>query len=114
MSRDATAGYESGELCESGDEGAGEGQAVLDVDDQPRTVPPHEGERLRVHAHATAAADHPDAVQDLVKPKQGKPADPSQSVLASLAGLDKGALHAAQLAIFTPAVQDTIVLNQIK
>lgn len=54
------------------------------------------------------------AVQDIVKPPQGAPVGPSQSVLASLAGFDKGALHAAQLAIFTPAVQDTIVLNQIK
>jgi predicted phage baseplate assembly protein len=55
-----------------------------------------------------------DAVQKLVKPQQGKPADPSQSVLPGLAAVDKGVVQAAQLAIFTPAVQDTIVLNQIK
>ena len=54
------------------------------------------------------------AVQNLVKPPQGAPVGPSQSVLPVLADFDKGALHAAQLAIFTPAVQDTIVLNQIK
>jgi predicted phage baseplate assembly protein len=55
-----------------------------------------------------------EAVQKIVTTQQGKPVEPAQTVMSSLAGFDKGALHAAQLAIFTPAVQDTIVLNQIK
>ncbi len=38
---------------------------------------------------------------------------PSQSVLAGIAGIDNGALRAAQLAIFTASVPDTVVLNQI-
>jgi len=54
------------------------------------------------------------AVQNLVKPPQGAAVGPSQSVLPGLADFDKGALRAAQSAIFTPALQDPIVLNQIK
>jgi hypothetical protein len=53
------------------------------------------------------------AVQQIVKPQAGT-IGPSQTVMASLADFEQGVLHAAQLAIFTPEVQDTIVLNQIK
>ncbi len=38
---------------------------------------------------------------------------PQQRVDVNVAGRDKGGIHPAQLAIFTPAVPDTIVLNQI-
>lgn len=45
---------------------------------------------------------------------QQKTSTPSQSVLAGLAGFENGALVAAQLAIFSSNVPDTIVLNKIK
>jgi hypothetical protein len=38
---------------------------------------------------------------------------PSQGVIANVAGFEKGTLRPAQLAIFTAAVPDTIILNQI-
>ena len=41
-------------------------------------------------------------------------AGPSQTVMAGLAAFEDDALSAAQLAIFTPTVPDTVVLNQIK
>jgi predicted phage baseplate assembly protein len=41
-------------------------------------------------------------------------AGPSQTVPAGLAAFEDDALSAAQLAIFTPTVPDTVVLNQIK
>ena len=39
---------------------------------------------------------------------------PPQAVAAALAGADMGTIRPAQLAIFTPAVPDTIVLNQLQ
>ena len=59
-------------------------------------------------------------VQGIVGPvaggsaKQGDAAKTSQIVGAGLADHEGGALRPAQLAIFTPAVPDTMVLNQIK
>jgi hypothetical protein len=49
-----------------GGEGAGERQAVLDVDDEGGAVPPHVGQGSRVDAHAAAVAHHPDAVHLLL------------------------------------------------
>jgi predicted phage baseplate assembly protein len=54
------------------------------------------------------------AVQDIVTPPAGPAAGPSQAVSAGLASYEGKNLSPAQLAVFTPAVQDTIVLNQIK
>lgn len=42
------------------------------------------------------------------------PTGPAETVISNLADFTDGVLHPAQLAIFTPTVQDTIVLNQIK
>jgi hypothetical protein len=50
-------------------------------------------------------------VQDLTAPAT---VGPERAVIADLAGIDAGVLHPAQLAIFTPAVPDLLVLNQIK
>jgi predicted phage baseplate assembly protein len=89
-----------------------EGVAYVDVDafgGVPERFTDENGQRQLLTLGKLA-----DAVQAIARPPQGAPVGPSQSVLPSLAGFDKGALHAAQLAIFTPAVQDTIVLNQIK
>jgi len=88
-----------------------EGVAYVDVDafgGVPEKTTDANGERQLQTLPQLAKA-----VQDIVKPK-GATVGPLQSVPALLAGFDKGALHAAQLAIFTAAVQDTIVLNQIK
>ena len=52
-------------------------------------------------------------VQQIVNPPDGA-VDSSQAVTASLADFENGVLHPAQLAILTPAIPDTIVLNQIK
>lgn len=54
-------------------------------------------------------------VQEIVNapstfPKAARPLD---RVNADIAGVEKGVLHPAQLAIFTPAVPDTLILNQI-
>lgn len=38
---------------------------------------------------------------------------PPRAISAAVAGMEKGAIRPAQLAIFTPAVPDTIALNQI-
>ncbi|HEX5965765.1 MAG TPA: putative baseplate assembly protein, partial [Pyrinomonadaceae bacterium] len=53
------------------------------------------------------------AVQALVTPPLGS-SGPSPTVMAGLAAFEDDALSAAQLAIFTPTVPDTVVLNQIK
>lgn len=42
-----------------------------------------------------------------------RPPGPPRAVTAVAAGFEKGAIRPAQLAIFTPAVSDTIALNQI-
>ena len=47
-------------------------------------------------------------------PAQRQAQGATQAVIANVADFEKGVLRPAQLAIFTPAVQDTIVLNQIK
>jgi predicted phage baseplate assembly protein len=52
-------------------------------------------------------------VQQIANPPDGA-VDSSQAVTASLADFENGVLHPAQLAVFTPAIPDTIVLNQIK
>jgi len=46
--------------------------------------------------------------------KGARPSGPAQQVTARPAGLEQGTLRAAQLAYFSPAVPDTIVLNQIQ
>lgn len=53
------------------------------------------------------------SVQETVTPAVGS-VGPSQTVMAGLAAFEDDALSAAQLAIFTPSVPDTVVLNQIK
>jgi hypothetical protein len=50
-----------------------------------------------------------DAVQNIIKQPS-----PGSRVEANLASFEGGALHPAQLAIFTDAVPDTLILNQIK
>jgi hypothetical protein len=45
---------------------------------------------------------------------QTKTSTPVQAVTAGVAKIEGGTLITAQLAIFTPTVPDTIVLNQIK
>lgn len=54
-----------------------------------------------------------ESVQEIVTPPAGA-VGPSQMVTTKLADFEKGAVRPAQLAIFTPEVPDTIVLNQIK
>ncbi len=54
------------------------------------------------------------AMQSIVTPPAGSATGPSQTVTAGLAIFAGRNLRPAQLAIFTPAVPDTIVLNQIK
>ena len=39
---------------------------------------------------------------------------PASRVNANLADLENGVMHPAQLAIFTDAVPETLILNQIK
>lgn len=55
-----------------------------------------------------------ETVQKIVSPAAKAAGGLSQFVPASLADVDGKAVKPAQLAIFTPAIQDTIVLNQIK
>jgi hypothetical protein len=50
-----------------------------------------------------------DAVQEIVNRSS-----PASRVDANLADLENGVMHPAQLAIFTEAVPDTLILNQIK
>lgn len=90
-----------------------EGVAYVDVDafgglPEKRT----ENGKRRLQTIEELAA----AVQEIVDPtlQPAGSVNPSQAVTARLADFEGGALHPAQLAIFTPAVQDTIVLNQIK
>jgi Baseplate J-like protein len=45
--------------------------------------------------------------------REKKPALPARRVDAAVADFAEGILHPAQLAIFTPAVPDTLILNQI-
>jgi hypothetical protein len=63
------------------------------------------------------------AVQQIVSPRQAlilkKYASPQESIAAprvevNLADFEGGALRPAQLAIFTDAVPDTLILNQIQ
>ena len=89
-----------------------EGVAYVDVDafgGIPEKVTGDDGTRRLQDLKGLA-----DDVQDVVSPPAGSPPGPKQAVPAGLAGFEEGALSAAQLAIFTPYVQDTIVLNQIK
>lgn len=53
-----------------------------------------------------------EAVQKIVNPRQFP--GPAPHVDANLADFEGGAIRPAQLAIFTDAVQDTLILNQIK
>jgi predicted phage baseplate assembly protein len=53
---------------------------------------------------------------DIVAPeliREKKPGLPARRVDAAVADFTEGSLHPAQLAIFTPAVPDTLILNQI-
>ncbi|HKA20510.1 MAG TPA: putative baseplate assembly protein [Blastocatellia bacterium] len=88
-----------------------EGVAYVDVDafgGVPEKVTDQSGNR-----QLQSLDDLAEAVQKIVTPPAGS-VGPLQSVMAKLADFEGGALHPAQLAIFTPGVQDTIVLNQIK
>lgn len=88
-----------------------EGVAYVDVDafgGVPEKVTDQNGTRRLQTLEELAAT-----VQEIVTPPAGSPG-PSHAVTSSLAGFEGGALSPAQLAIFTPSVQDTIVLNQIK
>ncbi|MGH9882394.1 MAG: putative baseplate assembly protein, partial [Pyrinomonadaceae bacterium] len=88
-----------------------EGVAYVDVDSfggVPEKVTDQNGKRRLQTLEELATA-----VQQIVTPPAGS-VGPSQTVMAKLADFEGGALRPAQLAIFTPAVQDTIVLNQIK
>lgn len=87
------------------------GVAYVDVDafgGVPEKVTDQNGTRRLQTLEELAAT-----VQQIVTPPAGS-SGPSQAVMAGLADFENGALHPAQLAIFTPTVQDTIVLNQIK
>ena len=53
-----------------------------------------------------------EAVQQIVNPREFP--GPAPRVAANLADFEAGAVRPAQLAIFTDAVQDTLILNQIK
>lgn len=54
------------------------------------------------------------AVDDIVDPTRvGRPAGPAERVDANVAAFEQGSLRPAQLAIFTPDVPDTLILNQI-
>jgi hypothetical protein len=88
-----------------------EGVAWVDVDSfggVPEKVTDPDGTRRLQLPEELAKA-----VRDIVKPLAGSDA-PGQAVMAGLAGFEGGALSPAQLAIFTPSVPDTVVLNQIK
>lgn len=57
-------------------------------------------------------------VQEIIAPKEDREGDlppvvPAPRVEAGVAAFEKGVLHPAQLAIFTPSVPDTLILNQI-
>ena len=89
-----------------------EGVAYVDVDafgGIPEKVTDQQDGTRRLQTLDELAA----SVQKIVTPPAGS-TGPSQAVRAGLADFEDGTLHPAQLAIFTPAVQDTIVLNQIK
>lgn len=59
-----------------------------------------------------------EAVQEIIAPKEDPeggppPVVPALRVEAGVAAFEKGVLQPAQLAIFTPSVPDTLILNQI-
>jgi predicted phage baseplate assembly protein len=59
-----------------------------------------------------------EAVQEIIAPKEDRkngppPVVPAPRVEAGLAAFESGVLRPAQLAIFTPSVPDTLILNQI-
>lgn len=59
-----------------------------------------------------------ETVQEIIAPKEDReggppPVVPAPRVEAGVAAFEKGALRPAQLAIFTPSVPDTLILNQI-
>lgn len=91
-----------------------EGVAYVDVDAfggiHEKVGDPNGTRRLQTLEELAAT------VQEIVNPAlpAAGSVTASQVVPASLADYEKGVLHPAQLAIFTPALPDTIVLNQIK
>lgn len=85
-----------------------EGVAYVDVDafgGVPEKITDQNGTRRLQTLEELAAT-----VQQIAAGPDG----PSQAVTSGLAGFEAGALSPAQLAIFTPSVKDTVVLNQIK
>jgi hypothetical protein len=53
------------------------------------------------------------AVSDILKPPRSVPPAPAPWVDANLADHEQGGIRPAQLAIFTPTVPDTLILNPI-
>ncbi len=74
---------------------------------------PQGGDLIRLNRLLLESA-YPEIAKSPAKPQKPQPAGPVQRVEVNLADFEKGALRPAQLAIFTPAVPDTIVLNQTK
>jgi predicted phage baseplate assembly protein len=90
-----------------------EGVAYVDVDafgGVPEKVTGADGKRRLQTMEEISAT----VVKIAAGSSQANSSTPSQSVPAGLADYDNGALRAAQLAIFTASVPDTIVLNQIQ
>jgi len=92
-----------------------EGVAWVDVDafgGLPEKTADADGTRRLLTLDELAAA-----VQQITQAgnpaKNQAPAGPAQRVAANAAGFENGALRPAQLAIFSAAVPDTIILNQI-
>jgi predicted phage baseplate assembly protein len=54
-----------------------------------------------------------DAVKSILNPPPNAPPAPAPRVDANLADVEQGGIRPAQLAIFTPAVPDTLILNPI-
>lgn len=69
--------------------------------------------RAVAHMQQRGGDDDPDFTLDRAVGAGKRREVPAQRVDARPAGLDQGVLHPAQLAIFTPRVPDTLILNQI-
>jgi hypothetical protein len=83
------------------------GVAYVDVDAfggvDERVADPDTGERLLISLEAMSAAIAAIAVQTT----------PARRVEVNVAGVELGRIRPAQLAMFAPAVPDTLILNQI-
>jgi hypothetical protein len=74
----------------------------------PEIVADADGKR-----HLATLEDLTDAVETLTSGGAAGAASPSQRVDVNLADFEGGAIRPAQLAFFTPAVADTVTLNQL-